>query len=82
VKRLRIIAFMMIAATVSLPPALAWNIPGYMLSAAIAFQVLREESPKSIEKIKAVLEKHPWYANQWQARLQDVSIADRDLAGC
>jgi hypothetical protein len=79
VKRLRIIAFMMIAATVSLPPALAWNIPGHMLSAAIAFQVLREESPKSIEKIKAVLEKHPWYANQWQARLQDVSIADRDL---
>jgi hypothetical protein len=74
VKRLRIIAFMMIAATVSLPPALAWNIPGHMLSAAIAFQVLREESPKSIEKIKAVLEKHPWYANQWQARLQDVAI--------
>jgi S1/P1 Nuclease len=26
-----------------------------------------------------VLEKHPWYANQWQARLQDVSIADHGL---
>jgi S1/P1 Nuclease len=26
-----------------------------------------------------VLEKHPWYANQWQSRLQDVPVADRDL---
>ena len=26
-----------------------------------------------------MLEKHPWYANQWQARLKDVSVADRDM---
>jgi len=25
------------------------------------------------------LEKHPWYTNQWQARLQDVSAADHDM---
>ena len=25
------------------------------------------------------LEKHPWYANQWQARLQDVPAADHGL---
>jgi hypothetical protein len=40
-----------------------------MLSAAIAYQIL-QENPPTIEKVKAVLEKHPWYANQWQARLQ------------
>jgi hypothetical protein len=51
-----------------------------MLSGAIAYQVLQHESPQTIEKVKAVLEKHPWYANQWQARLQDVPVADRDLA--
>ena len=50
-----------------------------MLSAAIAYQVLQQESPQTIDKVKAVLEKHPWYANQWQARLQAVSLADRDL---
>ena len=50
-----------------------------MLSAAIAYQVLQQENPQTIEKVKAVLEKHPWYANQWQARLQDVPVADRDL---
>ena len=50
-----------------------------MLSATIAYQILQQEDPQSIDKVKAVLEKHPWYANQWQARLQDVSVADRDL---
>jgi hypothetical protein len=40
-----------------------------MLSAAIAYQVLRHENPSTIEKVKGVLEKHPWYASQWQARL-------------
>jgi hypothetical protein len=60
-------------------PASAWNIPGHMLSAIIAYQVLQQENPQTIQKVQAVLEKHPWYANQWQARLQDVPAADRDL---
>ena len=60
-------------------PASAWNIPGHMLSAAIAYQIVRQESPQSIDKVKSVLERHPWYANQWQARLEDVPVADRDL---
>jgi sec-independent protein translocase protein TatA len=40
-------------------PASAWNIPGHMLSGIIAYQVLRQENPPIIEKVKAVLEKHP-----------------------
>jgi S1/P1 Nuclease len=59
--------------------ASAWNIPGHMLSAAITYQVLRRDNPSTIEKVKAVLEKHPWYANQWQSRLQDVPVSERDL---
>jgi hypothetical protein len=50
-----------------------------MLSAAIAYQVLRQESPGTIEKVIAVLEKHPWYENQWRARLQDVPAGDHGL---
>src|SRR5215471_18171831 len=50
-----------------------------MLSGAIAYEVLRQENPPTIEKVKAVLEKHPWYANQWRARVQDVSVADHGL---
>ena len=60
-------------------PARAWNIPGHMLSGIIAYQVLQQESPQTIDKVKAVLEKHPWYDNQWQSRLQDVPVTDRDL---
>jgi hypothetical protein len=47
-----------------------------MLSAAIAYQVLQKENRQTIEKVEAVLEKHPRYANQWQSRLQDVPVAD------
>jgi S1/P1 Nuclease len=75
-----LIASLVLLALAVLPlPASAWTIPGHMLSAAIAYQVLQQESPQTTEKVKAVLEKHPWYANQWQARLQDIPVADRDL---
>jgi hypothetical protein len=59
--------------------AVAWNIPGHTLSGIIAYQVLQRESPATIEKVKSLLEKHPWYANQWQVRLQDVQAGDRGL---
>jgi len=38
-------------------PACAWNIPGHMLSGIIAYQVLQQENPATIDKVKAVLEK-------------------------
>ena len=50
-----------------------------MLSGIITYQVLQQESPQTIDKVRAVLEKHPWYANQWQAQLRDVSGADHDM---
>ena len=76
----RLIASLVLLTLVLLPlPASAWNIPGPMLSGAIAYQILQQENPQTSEKVKAVLEKHPWYANQWQARLQDVSVADHGL---
>jgi hypothetical protein len=60
-------------------PASAWNIPGHMLSGIIAYRILQQENPTTIEKVKAVLEKHPWYAIQWQARLQDIPVAEHGL---
>jgi len=64
-----ILACLFFISFMALPTRLsAWNIPGHMLSAALAYQVLQQEHPQTIERVKAVLEKHPWYANQWQAR--------------
>ena len=48
-------------------------------SGIIAYQVLQQESPQTIDKIKALREKHPWYANQWQARLKTFRSAITDL---
>jgi hypothetical protein len=50
-----------------------------MISGIIAYQNLQQENPPTIEKVKAVLEKHPWYSNEWQSRLQDVPVAESDL---
>jgi asparagine N-glycosylation enzyme membrane subunit Stt3 len=62
-----LVAFRVLLTLAVLPlPASAWNIPANMLSAAIAYQVLQQENPLTIERVKAVLEKHPWYANRWQ----------------
>ena len=75
-----LIASLVLLALAVLPlPASAWNIPGHMLSGIIAYQILQQENPRTIDKVKAVLEKHPWYANQWQTRLQDIPVAERDL---
>jgi S1/P1 Nuclease len=75
-----LVASLVLLALAVLPiPASAWNIAAHMLSGIIAYQVLRQENPQTIEKVRAVLEKHPWYANQWQARLQDVPVADHSL---
>jgi len=47
-----------------------------MLSGIIAYQILRQENPQSIMKVRAVLEKHPWNANQCNATFQDVPVAE------
>ena len=65
-EQIRLLACFVIVTVTALPhPALAWNIPGHMLSGIIAYQVLQQENPQTIEKVKAALEKHPWYATQW-----------------
>jgi S1/P1 Nuclease len=74
-----IASLVLLTLTVLPLPANAWNIPAHMLSAAIAYQVLQQENPQVIDRVKAVLEKHPWHAHQWQTRLQDVPVADHGL---
>ena len=36
-----------------------WNIPGHMLSGAIAYQILQRENPFTITTVRSVLEKNP-----------------------
>jgi hypothetical protein len=79
-EQIRLLGFVIVITVTAIPiSASAWNIPGHMLSGAIAYRVLQQENPPTIAKVKAALEKHPWYANQWLARLQDVPVADHGL---
>jgi S1/P1 nuclease len=56
----------------------AWNIPGHMLGGAIAYQILQRESPTTIGKIRAILEKNPWFDTRWKSQLQKLPDAERD----
>ena len=68
----------LLAASVQLPDALAWNIPGHMLSGAIAYQILQRENPSTITTVRSVLEKNPWYETRWKSQLEKLPEAERD----
>jgi hypothetical protein len=48
-KRLNVAIALIVASLVPFPfDGLAWNIPGHMLSGAIAYQILQRENPSTI----------------------------------
>jgi hypothetical protein len=52
-EKIRLLASVVVITVTVLPiPASAWNIPGHMLSAAITYQILQQENPPTIEKVK------------------------------
>ena len=44
----------------------AWNAPTHMVTGAVAYRILENESPRTVSVIKTLLEKHPWYADRWR----------------
>jgi len=58
--------------------AFAWNIPGHMLSGAIAYQILQRENPSTIPIVRSVLEKNPWYETRWKGQMEKLPEAERD----
>lgn len=57
--RLLPIALLTIAFLTS--PALAWNKPTHMVSGAIAYDVLKQDSPETIARVVELLKAHPQY---------------------
>jgi hypothetical protein len=58
--------------------SIAWNIPGHMLSGAIAYQILQRENPAAIPVVRSILEQNPWYESRWKAQLEKVPDTERD----
>jgi hypothetical protein len=58
-------------------PALAWNKPTHQIIAAIAYDVLKQDSPETIARVVELLKHHPQY-DTFATRLQTVPAEDRD----
>lgn len=83
--RVRLVAAL--AAVSLLAPAVhGWSKSGHMATGAIAYRVLKKESPDTIPKVVALLKKHPYYdskdapaAERWKPKLDALaSDAERD----
>jgi hypothetical protein len=71
--------FIVLSAVVSVSaPVLAWNIRTHMVSGSIAYQILLRDTPATITKVRAILEKHPWYDAQWQHEIAKLPESQRD----
>jgi S1/P1 Nuclease len=55
----------------------AWNAPTHMVTGAIAYRILENESPRTVSVIKTLLEKHPWYADRWRDDVEKLPESQR-----
>ena len=73
-----VLALFVCTAALSISNAFAWNIPGHMLSGAIAYQILHQDSPRTISAVRSVLEENPWYQTRWKGQLDKLPDNERD----
>ncbi|MGL6072747.1 MAG: S1/P1 nuclease [Fimbriiglobus sp.] len=59
--------------------ASAWNRAGHMVSGAIAYAVLKEDSPEILAKALVILKAHPQYDRLWKDQVEKIPAAERDL---
>ena len=61
-------------------PAFAWNTPGHMVSAALAFRELKLKHPDKADKWIAILKKHVHFNDHWKPILDKLPAGQRDEA--
>jgi hypothetical protein len=75
---LRVIQTAVLAVSGVIPSLLlAWNAPTHMVSGAIAYRLLQRESPATVEKLFALLERHPRYASRWRDDIERAPASHR-----
>jgi hypothetical protein len=70
-----------VVATGHASPALAWNKAGHMVSGAIAYAVLKQDSPRALAAVITLLKVHPAYKEKWEPLIQRPFVPEdqRDL---
>jgi hypothetical protein len=48
-----------------------------MVTGAIAYRILENDSPRTVSVIKTLLEKHPWYADRWRDDVEKLAESQR-----
>ncbi len=56
----------------------AFNTAGHKVSGAIAYDLLLQNSPETVEKIVALLKQHPYYEEHWRSELDSLRATDCD----
>src|SRR6266542_1575964 len=69
-------ALTMLLATSS--PLWAWTKAGHMVTGAIAYDVLKQDSPETLAAALKILKAHPQYARLWKKDLEKLPEEDRD----
>lgn len=59
-------------------PALAWTKAGHMVTGAIAYDVLKQDSTETLAAAVKLLKAHPQYARLWKKDVEKLPEADRD----
>jgi len=57
--------------------AAAWNAPTHMVTGAIAYRILGNESPRTVSVVQTLLKDHPWYADRWRDDVEKVPESQR-----
>jgi hypothetical protein len=73
-QRLRLYLWTLALLAILPPQSLAWNAPAQMLNGSLTYQILQRHSPQTINAVKAILQKHPWYETRWKAQLEEAHI--------
>lgn len=55
--------------------ALAWNKPTHMAIGAIAYQDLQKTSPKTVNRVVALLKQHPYFQKQWMPKIDSLQLS-------
>lgn len=62
----------------TLLPAYGWNRPTHMATGALAYRELQITSPRTVDRIVAILRQHPNYQQRWAGKLNDSSLSADD----
>ena len=59
--------------------AFAWSAAGHEMGGAIAYWYLKANKPEAIAKVVSILEKHPWYGKEWDAKLFGLKGEQKEI---